>query len=274
MAQSPEMSIDRDFSEVVRELDDRFKGSGRQAELFFEKQFGTKKFFRREFFQQLFNARSAKEGLGTKIDFKHKLALIAAYRRPSKQNSATALAKLISGDGPHPAASDETFKGLDGFYRYWRYYPTVTHPDREEGARWGVIKLDTVDECYMNFSHWSHDEIQRRPLQGSGVPFPWDSFTNPNDTGFAFHVPARVFCLGFRSQNIRMVVINVPDVSLDKALFNGIMVTTRQRSRTVFAAGFVMVHQTNSLAMKDMKYEEFRREVGLTINPETLIIHS
>jgi hypothetical protein len=257
-------SIQETYSKVVLELRDRFDRSGRHAEEYFEKLLGSKRFFRREFLQEIFNDPTKS------VDTKAQLALIAAHRLPTEQNIASAISNYIF--DPDDTTSNAT--GFDGFYRYWRSYPTVTQPQDADCVRSGVIKLDVIDAHCAKFSHWSHDEIQRRPLHQKGAPMPWEKFTDPEDVGFSFFTSARIFSLGFRRQNIRMVVTNVPGDPLNKALFNGIVLTTRKRSRNVFAAGFVMAHQTNNICSRDMHYDEFRQEIGLSVNAQTLIVHS
>jgi hypothetical protein len=253
--------VDRTFNSVIAQIRTQAHGSGRAASREISSKF-DETIFGRQFFQDRFNDPDA----ATRTQ--HKLALIAAHRIPSEQSIAEYIFRRIVTDDQSVALT----KKYDGFYRYWRHYPNE-HPSRF--LRWGIIRLETVDNLYTAFSHWSHDEIIRRGYNKKWRLTSLDGFRDPEDTGYAFYSQAKLFALGFREGNIRLTIVDVPAERQEEATYTGIVLTTKKHGGSnIFAAGFIMVHASNKSFWKEMTQKAFEKGDTFETSKERVIIHT
>jgi hypothetical protein len=229
--------VDRTFSLALEQIRDRAHNSGRAAAKEINSKF-DENVFGRTFFQDRFKTPDIRTTI------KQKLALIAAHRIPSEQSIAEIIFRRIVKDDQSLSLT----KKYDGFYRYWRHYP---HEHRSRFLRWGIIRLETIQNLYTVFSHWSHDEILRRRYNKEWSATSLDRFQDPEDTGFAFYSQAKLFALGFREGNIRLTIADVPAGRQEDAIYTGIVLTTKKHGGSnIFAAGFIMVHVSNNIFWK------------------------
>lgn len=242
---SSELSVEleKQYQAALNEIRVRFNGNGRAAEAYFEKLFKSSTFLRREFFQSRFKNSTCKTTATAK------LAVIAAVGKLPQHSLASQVLKRITRTDDELPLTDK----CDGFYRYWRYYPTQQQD--LDPVRWGVIELRTNQNTGTTFNHWSYDEIGRRELLND--PPNWCEFKDPEDSGFGFFsTRRRMFLMAFRVDNIRLGIASLIE-NLKTDVANGVVLTTRKGSGAVFAAGFVMAHESTDITRKPMRKKEF-----------------
>jgi hypothetical protein len=235
------------------------KGSATVAERLISEKFGSGS-FSKEFFRRNF----AKEA--RKVPLKTKLAIIAALRLPSEKVLAEAIFRSIVQD----PQSKRLTKVHDGFYRYFRHRP---NEPRSKNVRWGIVKLETIENDYTAYSHWSFDVIKPLKINIKQVPFPAESFTQPEDTGFAFFSRSKLFAFAFRDENIRLTIADMPSGENAKKC-TGIVLTTKIHGGNIFAAGFVMFRHDHARFTEEMSVEEFDEEINCHVVAENYLMYS
>lgn len=251
--------IDQAFSTVVAQIGKKVNRHARTAAADFKSKFGAT-VFGRTFFRRIFNAPES-------IKLKEKLALIAAHRMPSEQSiSEMIFRRIVQDDQSIPLTPR-----YDGFYRYWRHFP---NEPTGNALRWGIIKIETIENMYTSFSHWSFDEIKARKFDRGGNPGGLDVFVDPEDTGYVFYSHSKLFALGFREGNIRLTIADAPSGNLKTAKFTGIVLTTKKQGSNIFSAGFVMVHSDHVQFRRRMTQQAFLDEVSVAAKAEHRIIHT
>lgn len=251
-------ALDDEYRAVLKEIKSEFKGE-RDAERFFEDKYQDKTFLRRQFFRERFLDPS------TTTATKEKVALIAAWRGANTISSL--VMKMLTGQlGPFTYQTH-----YDGFYRYWRHYPTHSEVNP---VRWGVIRLQTDQHNGTIIKHWSADYVIKNELKDN-YPIDWQKFRQPSDQGHAFFVHGRMYALSFRRGNIRSIILNFPEEAenVKSETLNGLMLTSRKVGGAIFAAGLLVVHCDNSLARSALSLKTFTDWIRIIVSADKTMLH-
>jgi hypothetical protein len=262
LCKAAQLSLQKEYGRALESLRTEFGASGKAAEAYFASLYGDESFLRHTFLQSRFNDPKAS------TDVKDMVALIGARKMLPSHSLSNQILDFIFDDRGSRGFTNE----FDGFYRYWRHYPTEK---TLTPVRWGVINLKTGPADGTRFKHWSHDWIVSKSLRKGDQPAPWSRFSEPEDEGYSFFTATRIFLLGFRTNNIRSAIGSSPGRGDRKksTVVNGIVLTTRKGSGGVFSAGFAMVHEDHPMAQKSLTQDKFQSLTKLYVDESKTMIH-
>lgn len=239
--------------EVARLLTDyrkRFRPDGREIAEHFKQRYGTALWERTKWSQIL------KSNPG-ELSLQDKLALVAANRLPSS-DSVFEYAHLKV----HDSSSAELKHDFDGHYRYWRFYRRGHRG--EFTLRWGLVHITTTPEGHTSLAHWSYDVLQRadRVHQGDLKAMLQD-LPKPEDVGIAIYTSRKLFMLGFRRENIRLGIADLPRhiEHLETEPMRGVVLTNKDDT-DLYAATFLMFRESNPDFTSSLNEKEFIKHVG------------
>ena len=258
----PGLAIESEYQAALASLKQKFDSDHKAVEKHFAQLYQDNTFLRREFFRKRFHNPNFK----TKLT--EKLAVISAARGGSAVSLSRLVLELIDRSNQVSTHTNEH----DGFYRYWRHFPTDHAIDP---VRWGVIKLETDERLGTIIKHWSFDFMKRElALAHKQAEIQWEQYTQPEDQGHAFFVRKRMFAMSFRDLNIRSIICSEPGGLQKKTsqIINGVMLTTRSTSGSIFSGGFVMVHQEHHLARSPLTLSDFEFFVKMQAEDQRKIL--
>ncbi len=117
----------------------------------------------------------------------------------------------------------------------------------------GAIRIDSENGCFT-FKHWP--EVKNAD----------EAKGSPRHEGFVFIQGARIHLLGLGPRYIRPIVMHVCE-DLSKEALHGFVITVSEKARgsVLFAARFVMVHESNP------KYGEPKLDIGKILSDSSKI---
>ena len=247
MATADLAALDAEIDHLLGEYRKSFSPHGRSTGKEFEERFGVP-LWKKGKWSQVLKAKASE------LSLRDKLTLVAASRMPTP-NSAFEYVRL----NVHGAVGFPLKHDFDGCYRYWRFF----RKGRRLGLRWGLVKVSTTANDYTSTEHWSFDALEDLEQKHAGdIHAIARTARQPEDAGFALYTQRKLFMLGFRRQNMRLAIADLPArlEQLPTQPLRGIVLTNRGDAE-LYAAAFVMFHDTNPDFEKPLTETKFAKYV-------------